>query len=431
MGQGSTRAPPLHTPASASHPPIALRDPILLMSSSAAPWNFSACNWGPHKSRNRVLQDDTPTRAEEKPRKQVRFDVDGSWVVIPMLPLGLTLFLADGTAAEWDDAPSSSTPMPMDSPQPAPSKSPQCHPTYMGGAQPKVLAKPSADWSQLRTLSRPKGRARQSKLPLQVDLSRDFQAWHPPPPTGGRRLEPVGGPFRGHCEGRSWWLPGPTFCAMAGGGLQVASCPAGGLQVVGCPALAWQASSPRFYACHWYLWPQGLLRSWGKRRPWPWPGHYRPVPKNLGPQQVFYVMLHESFRNVWLPDDPQWGWYSWGLLLKPTGQEHGTSPTLEEEATILGREIKPPQVLGSLPEQPEICRFVEPAKQSTTPGVSSPSPMSNLVTSILRRPRNPGKGWKPILTTQAAGSALTYRNMMGCWYGGDNSDLSSAPQMNA
>ena len=70
-----------------------------------------------------------------------------------MLPPGLTLFLEEGTAAEWHDACSSSTPMPMDSLWPAPSKS---HPTYMGGAWPKIPAKPSAGWPQLSTWLRPK-----------------------------------------------------------------------------------------------------------------------------------------------------------------------------------------------------------------------------------------------------------------------------------
>ena len=37
-------------------------------------------------------------------------------------------------------------------------------------------------------------------------------------------------------------------------------------------------------------------------------------------------------------------------LLKPTGEELGASPTLEEETTLLGEEIKPPQVPGSLPK---------------------------------------------------------------------------------
>ena len=61
------------------------------------------------------------------------------------------------------------------------------------------------------------------------------------------------------------------------------------------------------------------------------------------------------------------------FLLKLRGEEHRTLPTLEEEATLLGKEIKLPQVPRS-PEWPEIPRFVEPAKQTTTSSDSSSSP---------------------------------------------------------
>ena len=37
---GGTKAPPLHVQAGASPPPLALIDPILLMSSSTVPWKF-------------------------------------------------------------------------------------------------------------------------------------------------------------------------------------------------------------------------------------------------------------------------------------------------------------------------------------------------------------------------------------------------------
>ena len=71
----------------------------------------------------------------------------GQWSYIA---LGLTLFLVEGMAEEWHDAPSSSTPVPVDSPWPAPSKDPQDCFTYMGGAKPKVPAKPSAGQYQSR-----------------------------------------------------------------------------------------------------------------------------------------------------------------------------------------------------------------------------------------------------------------------------------------
>ena len=41
-------------------------------------------------------------------------------------------------------------------------------------------------------------------------------------------------------------------------------------------------------------------------------------------------------------------------ILKPTKEEHGISPTPEEEAVVLGEEVKLPEVPGSLPECPKI-----------------------------------------------------------------------------
>ena len=87
-----------------------------------------------HKSQSRVWHDDAPTPTEEKQqrKKQVSFDMDEELGDDPTLPPGLTLFLAEGTVKEWDDTPSSSTPMPLDSPWLVPSKGPQSHPTYTG-----------------------------------------------------------------------------------------------------------------------------------------------------------------------------------------------------------------------------------------------------------------------------------------------------------
>ena len=110
-----------------------------------------------HISRSMAWQDNTPTLAEENPRKQVRYEMDEELDDDPTLLLGLTLFLAEDMAAEWDDTPTSSTPMPMDSPWPA---------HYMVGAWPKVPAKSSADWLQLRTWSRPKEGPDLVNLPL-------------------------------------------------------------------------------------------------------------------------------------------------------------------------------------------------------------------------------------------------------------------------
>ena len=58
----------------------------------------------------------TPTKQKPQRKKWVRFDVDKELGDDPTLPPGLTLFLVEGVAKEKDDAPSHSTPMPVDSP---------------------------------------------------------------------------------------------------------------------------------------------------------------------------------------------------------------------------------------------------------------------------------------------------------------------------
>ena len=135
----------------------------------------------PCESRSRAWSDDTPIEVRPPRRKQVRLDVDKELGNNPTFPPGLTLFLVEGAAVEWDHAPRSSTPMPLDSPKPAPSKSPKSCPTYGGGAWPKVppnhlLVNPNWDPDPGQRKARP------SKLPPQVDLGRDVQAWHLPPP---------------------------------------------------------------------------------------------------------------------------------------------------------------------------------------------------------------------------------------------------------
>ena len=53
---------------------------------------------------------------EQQKRKQVRFNVDEELGDDPTLPPDLTTYLAGGTAEEWDDAPNSSTSLPLDTP---------------------------------------------------------------------------------------------------------------------------------------------------------------------------------------------------------------------------------------------------------------------------------------------------------------------------
>ena len=72
--------------------------------------------------------DITPHTGGGKPKKQVRFDLEGDLDDTPTLPQGLTLFLVEGTAKEWNDAPSPFTYVPENSPQ-QPLEGLQHHPT--------------------------------------------------------------------------------------------------------------------------------------------------------------------------------------------------------------------------------------------------------------------------------------------------------------
>ena len=101
-------------------------------------------------------------------------------------------------------------------------------------------------------------------------------------------------------------------------------------------------------------------------------------------------------------DDPQWRWHSGGLPLKPHRRGTCNLPPPEEEAALLGQEVEPPGVPGSLPACLEIPRFVKLAKQSITPSASSPSPRfqhSHLLSQKDKKsqqgmevnPNNPGR----------------------------------------
>ena len=238
-----------------------------------------------------------------------------------MLPLGLTL-LAEGVATEWDDALSSSTPMAMDSPWPAPSESPQSHPTYIGGAQPKVPAKPSTCQSQLRSWSRPKEGPDHINCPHRW-ISGEMSRLLPTTFAGGRRLKPVGGPSRGHTLWRKATVITRSntmcYCRQQSSGCQLPSRrPLGGVMphprsagfALKILCLSLMPLAPR------------TSGSWGKRRPWPGPRHDRPVLKNLGPQQAFYVTPCKSIRDVWPPDDSMQGQHSAGL--PPETHRRGT-----------------------------------------------------------------------------------------------------------
>ena len=65
-------------------------------------------------------------------------------------------------------------------------------------------------------------------------------------------------------------------------------------------------------------------------------------------------------------------------LLRPTKEDPGPSPMLEEEAALLDEGSKEPETPGSAPEHPEVTKHEGPAKQITTlPSHSSPQPHCN------------------------------------------------------
>ena len=49
-------------------------------------------------------------------------------------------------------------------------------------------------------------------------------------------------------------------------------------------------------------------------------------------------------------------------LLRSREEEWGTSPTSEEKAVLLGKEVKPPKIQSSSLEYPELPKVVEPAE---------------------------------------------------------------------
>ena len=102
------------------------------------------------------------------------------WMCWVLMPLGLTLFLAKSVAKEQDDAPSSSTPVHMDSPWLAPSDGPSAtQPTWEG---PSLKSQPTICCSIL--VLTPIKTTRQTgsiKLSLLMGYGGDDLPWNPPP----------------------------------------------------------------------------------------------------------------------------------------------------------------------------------------------------------------------------------------------------------
>ena len=95
IGHGGIGTPLLNGQAGASHPSLA---PQSHPANKPLYERLQFTNKTP-QIMEQSWQDDTPTLAE-KQKKQVRFDVEGDLIDDPMLPQGLTLFLAESVAKE-------------------------------------------------------------------------------------------------------------------------------------------------------------------------------------------------------------------------------------------------------------------------------------------------------------------------------------------
>ena len=196
---------------------------------------------------------------------------------------------------------------------------------------------------------------------------------HPPLLVEGARTQWEGVAGHPPDKGRPQQLWGPSTCLVAGGGVQAAHGPTWGLGVVDAPPgfsrlflmnflFHTDASSPRDFLARRQEKTLALAKV------------LQACTEDLGSQQSFSASQHENFKSALPPNHPQQWWHCWGLPSKAHWRQTQDTPTPEEEATLLGKEIKLPKVPGSPPWQLEIPRFVEPAKQSTTPSASYPSP---------------------------------------------------------
>ena len=108
-------------------------------------------------------------------------------------------------------------------------------------------------------------------------------------------------------------------------------------------------------------------------------------------------------------------------LLRPTGEELGPSPTLEEENILLGEGDGPLGVPDHIPRHAEIPRFVELAKHTTDP-VSSTAP----TVALPGKERSHGNGLTLTLITPVSRSELIWRGLAGSQSGWRNFALFSA-----
>ena len=119
------------------------------------------------------------------------------------------------------------------------------------------------------------------------------------------------------------------------------------------------------------------------------------------------------------------------LLLEPMGNELRTSPTLEEEATLLGEELEPleaPEVTAFLQEYPETPKPEEPTEWIDTHTYPCSFPLLQNPAAILhRKQRNHDKGLSPkahqppTKILSVTGSSFTLRTAERYLTGGGNS----------
>ena len=361
--------------------------PFPPMSGWAMPWNSSTCIRGCVSLGEGHGEVRPPLKRHQRGN---RFDADEELGDKAMLPTDLTHFLVEDKGWEWDNAPSFPTPEPRGLPQPSHSQ-----PTYMAGARPKVPNKPSADQLQSRHREEPdlvnylhrwieeemsqlgihhapsKRRCRAIRRIFQevVDADNDFQVWY------YASWQVVAFRLPATQQEVSWWWDAPPWT--------------GGF-------------APSIHARYSCLQPQGLL------------GHEAAVPvPDLGttglcwgiggPTHILCCVTQELQRCMAHLMTLCGENIAMASLLKPTKEEHGTSPTLEEEATFLGKETEPPQAPG-----------VESAEQITV--LRSPSPPSAPWPDCC-----PSQGqwslWRELMLTQislADGSTSTSRSMIEC-----------------
>ena len=267
-----------------------------------------------------------------------------------MLPLGLTLFLAENSTKEWDNAPGTITPMPEDLPQLPSSESPQHCPTHTGGSRPKALAHPSASWSQFWPQLKPEEPDPANHpcrwIHAEMEKISHCHCWKELVPSGRLSMDThlireglsdaevlqwahwQAAVFRlslAQCKALRWW-GAPTKLS--------------GLCLMDFPLPA-DASSPRDF--HAVREEKSLALAWALQAC----AEELEVPAGILCESVRELQKCIALLMTLRDDDTVEA-----SLLKPMGDKHGTPPRPEEEAVLQDEEVKPWPVPGS-PEPAE------------------------------------------------------------------------------